>query len=361
MRAAPPGERFKLIHWTGPGIAVATSADGLHWDRPLHRVSMLAADTQKMAWWEPRLNRYVVYLRVMVEEENRPVFPFVDPVESDPPVVAPKLLRPRRAVGRVEVDDLLAPWPEAEIRTVLAADEHDPPDSDIYTHGLYRYPYAADAFFMFPMTYQHHREGETTVANDGLNDSQFCASRDGVHWMRYDRRPYLARGTAGEPDCGQTHTSEFHFRDGDHLYQYYGAGPWTHGGFRALTLDQRRDRANWGRGFINVARQRLDGFVSADADYTGGWLTTPPVLYSGRELTLNIDVAAMGEARVEIQGEDGRPVPGFSSGECDRVMVNDVAHIVRWNGNADVGSLAGRPVRLRFDMRSARLFAFQFS
>ena len=356
----PPEERFKLIHWTGPGIAVATSADGLHWDRPSHRVSALAADTQKMAWWEPRLNRYVVYLRVIVEEENRPMFPFVDPVESDPPVVAPKLLRPRRAVGRVEVDDLLAPWPEEEIRTVLAADEHDPPDSDIYTHGLYRYPYAADAFFMFPMTYQHFGEGETTVANDGLNDSQFCASRDGVHWMRYDRRPYLARGTAGEPDCGGTHTSEFHFRDGDHLYQYYGAGPWTHGGFRALTLEQRQDRANWGRGFINVARQRLDGFVSADAGYTGGWLTTPPVLFSGRELTLNIDVAAMGEARVEIQGEDGRPVSGFSSGECDRVMVNDVAHVVRWNGNADVGSLAGGPVRLRFDMRSARLFAFQF-
>ena len=356
----PESERFKLIHWTGPGIAVTTSADGLSWDRPSRQVSMLAADTQKMAWWEPRLNRYVVYLRVMVEEDNTPMFPFVDPIDSDPPVVAPKLLRPRRAVGRVEVDDLLSPWPEEEIRTVFAADEHDPADSDIYTHGLYRYPYAADAYFMFPMTYQHFREGESPVRNDGLNDSHFCASRDGIHWMRYDRRPYLPRGVAGDPDCGQTHTSEFHFRDGNHLYQYYGAGPWTHGGFRRLDLEQRSDPANWGRSFYNVARQRLDGFVSADADYTGGWLITPPIVFSGRELTLNVDVAAMGEARVEIQGADGRPLPGFSAGECDRVMVNDVAHTVSWNGKRDVHGLAGRPVRLKVAMRAAKLFAFQF-
>ena len=123
----PESERFKLIHWTGPGIAVTTSADGLSWDRPSRQVSMLAADTQKMAWWEPRLNRYVVYLRVMVEEDNQPMFPFVDPIDSDPPGVgAEAAARPRRAVGRVEVDDLLSPWPEEEIRTVFAADEHDP-------------------------------------------------------------------------------------------------------------------------------------------------------------------------------------------------------------------------------------------
>ena len=36
-----------------------------------------------------------------------------------------------------------APWPEAEIRTVLAADEHDPPDSDIYTQPETRCTIAA--------------------------------------------------------------------------------------------------------------------------------------------------------------------------------------------------------------------------
>ena len=110
----------------------------------------------------------------------------------------------------------------------------------------------------------------------------------------------------------------------------------------------------------NVARQRLDGFVSADADYTGGWLTTPLITFNGRELTLNVDVAAMGEAQVEIQGGGGLPIPGFSASECDHVMANDVAHKVSWNSNRNVHGLAGRLVRLKIVMRAAKLFAFQF-
>jgi hypothetical protein len=40
--------------------------------------------------------------------------------------------------------------------------------------------------------------------------------------------------------------------------------------------------------------------------------------------------------------------------------MNDVAHVVRWKGNADVTPLAGRPIRLKIAMRSAKLYAFQF-
>ena len=353
-------ERFKMIHWTGPGIRVETSADGLHWDQPSHEVSTLAPDTQKVGWWDPRLNRYVAYFRVMIDKDGNAPFPFVEPIESDPPVVAPKLMRPGRAIGRVEVDDILAPWPEEDIRTVLAADEQDPPDSDLYTSTVYPYPYAADAYFIFPMTYQHFQDDETPVRNDGLNDGQFCASRDGIHWMRYDRKPYIPRGVTGEPDCGGTDASQFHIRKGNYLYQYYGGEPWTHGGFRRLSEEERQDRANWDNGRSGVAVQRLDGFVSADAAYTGGWLITPPIVFQGDHLELNIDVAAMGEAMVEVQDEQGHPVPGFTLDECDRVLFNDVAYTVKWKGKSDVSALAGRPMRLRIAMRSAKLYAFQF-
>ena len=196
------------------GIRIGTSVDGLQWERPSRNISKLPArwDTQKQAWWDSRRRKYVVYLRVMLGRDGEPQFPFIEPIESDPPVVAPKMMRPTRAVGRVEMDDILAPWPDENVRVVLAADENDPPGSDIYTHGLYQYPYAADAYFMFPMTYQQFREQETTVSNDGLNDTQFCASRNGIHWMRYDRKPYLPRGLSGGPDGGGIHGSEFHIR-----------------------------------------------------------------------------------------------------------------------------------------------------
>ena len=115
------------------------------------------------------------------------------------------------------------------------------------------------------------------------------------------------------------------------------------------------------RGFIGLAIQRMDGFVSADAEYTGGSLRTPPMVLEGDHLELNIDVAAMGGAMVEVQDERGQPLRGFTLDECDRVLVNDVAHTVTWRRNADLSSLVGTRVRLRFAMRSAKLYAFQLA
>ena len=352
-------DRYKMVEQVlGEGIRVGTSADGLTWDMPDRLVSTLKPDTPKQAYWDARIGRYVAWLKLMVADDGTPMFPFVDPVASDPPAIAPKILRRGRSIGRIEVDDLTAPWPEESIRTVLAADEHDPPDSDIYHPDVLPYTEADDAYFMFPMTYQHFGEGETTVRNDGLNDAQFAASRDSIHWMRYDRRPYIGRGLPGTFDGGTIHASPAHLRRGDRFLQMYTGSPWTHGGFRALSDEERRDRG-YGNG-IGLVEQRLDGFVSADAAYTGGTLTTPPLRFSGERLELNIDVAAMGQARVEVQDEAGRPLPGFELSRCRRVMVNDVRHVAAWDGSPSLGSHAGRPIRLHFGMRSAKLYAFQF-
>ena len=340
---------------------VATSADGLRWrfsDQPhlMHHV-----DTQHIGLWDKRRGKYVVYIRTMVNPNGTPSMPFVEPIESNPPVVAPKLFRPVRAVGRIEMDDILQPWPIDNLRMILAADEHDPEGSDIYTHGPMAYPNADDAYFLFPMVYQHFRSGETTVGNDGLNDVQFAASRDGIHFMRYDRQPYLRRGLRGEPDGGQIMTMGYAVRKGDYIYHYYTNWPWTHGGFRRLSDAERQDHSTtWGKVQIRVAVQRLDGFVSADASYDGGWLITPPLTFRGKRLELNIDPSALGHARVEIQGTDGKALPGYDLDDCDRVVFNDVAHPVRWKGNPDVSPWAGRPIRLKIAMTSAKLFAFQF-
>ena len=320
----PPGQRFKMLTTGMDGIhpltgaRVGTSADGLRWSVAAENSSNIPGDTQKVAFRDER-------------------------------------------IGRLEMDEILDPWPDEEVQAVLVADELDPPGSDIYHHLVYRYPHAADAYFMFPFVYQHFREGETDVGNDGVNDTQFCASRDGVHWMRYDRRPYISRGLPGEPDCGLAHATPFVIRRGDLLYHYYTGWPWTHGGFRRLSKADRRDRANWGRGFYGVTVQRLDGFVSVDAPYTGGSILTPPLRFAGACLQLNVDVAAMGELRVELQDEGGAAIEGFGLDDCDRVLFNDVAWTVTWRGRSDLSSLTGRPVRLRIVMRSARLFAFQFA
>ena len=53
-------------------------------------------------------------------------------------------------------------------------------------------------------------------------------------------------------------------------------------------------------------------------------------------------------------------MPGFALADCHEVYGDDLERTVAWRGNPDVGALAGRPVRLRFEVRDADLYSFRF-
>jgi hypothetical protein len=54
-------------------------------------------------------------------------------------------------------------------------------------------------------------------------------------------------------------------------------------------------------------------------------------------------------------------IPGYCLEDCDQIYTaNEIERVVKWNGESKVGALAGRPVRLRFVMRDADLYALQF-
>ncbi len=147
-------------------------------------------------------------------------------------------------------------------------------------------------------------------------------------------------------------------RWGNYLYQYYYSSGRLHD---SAILRPEYDHSAKQMGGVGVVRQRLDGFVSADADHQGGWLRTPAVVFQGNRLRLNIDTGAMGTAFVELQDTDGKPIPGFSLSECEEIGGNFIDQSVYWKGSPDVSSLAGRPVRILFKLKRAKLYAFQFT
>ncbi len=106
---------------------------------------------------------------------------------------------------------------------------------------------------------------------------------------------------------------------------------------------------------------RLDGFASLHAPYAGGEMVTHPLTFSGNWLEINYATSAAGGLRVEIQDEKGKPVEGFSLEECPEIIGDEISRIVSWKGGNDVGSLAGKPVRLRFVMKDADLYSLRFS
>jgi hypothetical protein len=105
---------------------------------------------------------------------------------------------------------------------------------------------------------------------------------------------------------------------------------------------------------------RTDGFASVSAPWMGGEMVTKPFTFTGTELGINYRTGAPGLVRVEILDAAGTPIPGFTLADCPEIIGDEIARIVAWNQGADVSRLAGRPVRLRFVMKDADLFALKF-
>jgi hypothetical protein len=104
---------------------------------------------------------------------------------------------------------------------------------------------------------------------------------------------------------------------------------------------------------------RIDGFVSLHAPLVGGELLTKPITFAGNQLVLNVSTSAAGSVRVEIQNIDGQPIAGFALAECHEVYGDDLERAVAWQAHPDLGTLAGQPVRLRFEVRDADVYSFR--
>lgn len=105
---------------------------------------------------------------------------------------------------------------------------------------------------------------------------------------------------------------------------------------------------------------RTDGFASVHAPYEGGEMVTKPLTFAGKELDINFATSAGGGIRVEVQGADGKPIPGFALADCPEIVGDRIEHVVAWTGGSDVSRLTGQPIRLRFVMKDADLYAVRF-
>ncbi|MFH1006653.1 MAG: hypothetical protein V1800_04010, partial [Candidatus Latescibacterota bacterium] len=298
------------------------SKDGVCWKRYKDPVLPFGCDTVNQCFWDARLGRYVAYVRSWHPERGR-------------------------AVSRVETGDLLeTPWPHrprnesekkpwksalsSELPIVMAADDLDPPMTDLYTPCVHAYPWAEGVYLAFPSPYRHYdgydshgRDQRGTPGkhhgNDGPVDIACAVSRDGVLFDRF-RTPYVPLGRIGEVDGGTLYMSAGMVRRGDEIYQYYGGTPFTHG-------DYELERDCYA-GAIRRVVQRLDGFVSADAAYSGGQIITPQVKFEGTHLQLNVDCSALGEVWVELLDERALPIEGFTMDDAVSVDRNGVAQEV---------------------------------
>lgn len=330
-----PRRRFKLVSG-GINPVIRFSPDGLHWTTSGQSVFRKIGDTHTLLGWDPKRQKYIGYFR---------------PRNPPGPV-------PRRTVAISQTDDFETWTPLEEI---LTPDSHDPVGTEFY--------YLSAAIFgdmyigLVPVlhldrNFLDFRQTDAQGAEQTV-DVQLVTSRDGINWNRMgNRQPWLRLGPYQSWDDQNLWPSNA-FAHGGRILLYYGGQPVRH---TILNLQNDFGQKRDGRtmlGGVGLATLREDGWVAVRPNLDRqAVLSTRPFLLEHNELYVNAD-ASMGKCIVELLAPDGSPLPLFSGKNAATISTDELHGRVNWNQG--LAEKLGQPVRLRFTLERANLYAFQFT
>lgn len=254
-----------------------------------------------------------------------------------------------------EVRDLLKGPQWESVRDTppwVGADKLDPQREDLKTvpqlYNLDCVAYESILLGLFSIW-----RGDKNIPPGRPKPNDVCAgfSRDGFHWHRPDRRTfYGVSEKAGDWNWGNVQSAGgCCLVVGDELYFYHSG--------RAGSPGQGKTRD--GGGSTGLMTLRRDGFASMDAGEEVGTLTTRPIQFSGKHLFVNA-AAKDGELIAEVLNERGEVLKGFTKTDCVAVRADKTKQAVTWK-TAELSIVAGKPLRLRFHLKNAKLFAFWVS
>ncbi len=349
--AAPPEARYKaILRSNSPkGLLPFRSPDGLHWS-PMSDAPVItdgAFDSQNLAFFDPERNEYRAYWRYFTAGTT-------DEKNWNPSGL--------RAIRTARSKDFLHWTDQADLIYV------DSPPEQIYTNQIKPYHRAPHLLIGFPTRYVdrgwsdsmralpelEHRElraSSTMRYGTAVTEGLFMASRDGVQFQRWNEA-FLPPGIEREGTWNYGHQYIAW-----HPVETKSALP---GAPNELSLYATESYWTGNSSALRRYTLRLDGFVSIEAPLTGGELVTRPLTFAGKQLTLNFASSAAGGLQIELQDAAGQPLPGFTLDECPPMFGDTLNRTVTWKNGGDVSALAGQPIRLRFLLKDANLFAMQF-
>ena len=365
----------------GRGVYAYYSPDGWSFKRHETAVLPFSSGSQSLVFYDDQRQLYVGYHRsdfgatpdghtqrefVLTEVKDlQSQWPF-DPVSQAQEMEAAKTKRLHNVHPWYLDNGPLTPGGFGiEFPSVFFSDDSlDPLATDIYIPKALKYYWAPDTYLAFPVVYFHYDEGPRTRRilrieergrGSGPTETQLAVSRDGLNWKRYPRPTYIGNSRHEGLDIHMAYIVHGMVKRGEEIWQYYlGSVPY-HSAWRKASSKEAPGRA------VFRVVQRFDGFVSADAPYTGGMLKTKPLKFKGNRLVLNIDTDAAGYAQVGFLDTDGRPIEGYSVDDCIYINGDFIETEVEWiDRGKDLSPLEGKTVQMVFRMRGTKLYSMQF-
>ncbi|MCK4294955.1 MAG: HEAT repeat domain-containing protein [Planctomycetes bacterium] len=308
-------KRYKMF-FKGTDMSVSFSPYGLHWSQPIECPEIDAdGDSHNNAFWAPGLGKYVGITR-----ENY----------GDPDV---------RTVTRTESTDFVN-WTKAKI--VLKG-----LDPQLQTHDMVVFP-AGNVYIGLLGMMEFPRKGSNYNVKQHV---ELAWSPDTVTWHRIQEGvPFIGHTPGGEEvygkmpyDWGTIFASAPVFLD-DEVRIYYGACDWCF--------------FDWRIGYLALARLRPDGWAGYEQTDTDkpAIVTTSPVACTANRLRISANVAKKGSVKVTLLSKDNRIL---AQSKAIKKTVTDGA--VKWLDKFSLNNLKNKNVRLRFELKNAKLYSFNFN
>ena len=343
----PDNERYKAIVRTFDLLALG-APDGSNWHLLKSEPILTDGpfDSVNVSFWDYLLGQYVVYARDIGNPDGS-VYYDGEQDTFEPTTTVSVIEKTKghefgggvRWIRRSTSKDFRS-WSDWE-----PIDTGETPDEHFYTNASVQYDRAPGTYLMFPSRFVVERTPDPEwTRSPGVNDIVFMSSRDGLHFDRSFKEAFIRPGL----DQRNWHDRGVYIETG---ILYTSPTELSLYGMENSHLPSQR---------ITRYSLRVDGFVSINACYSGGEFTTRPLTFTGGELELNYSTSAGGSVRVEIQDPEGRSIPGYGLSDCPEKFGDEIEGLMNWKAGSGVGDLVGQPIRLRFVLKDADLYAFRF-
>ena len=349
-----PDAKYKAVGFgwsTDPaknGLYAWKSPDAVHWTRIRDTPVLTNApfDTQNVAFWSQLEQCYVLYYRH-----------FRGGVDVNAGT---------RIILKATSDDMIHWTPQGEIE--FPEGEGPRHDAQFYTNQILPYYRAPQLYIGFPARYVDRGVNETTKLLPGwearqkriaqeqrlgttVTDSVFISSRDGLHFRQ-------SSDVFVKPGLRTDHN--WCYGDNYLAWNVVETASLDDDSPRELSIFSVESYQTGGESRLRRYALRIDGFSSLHANSRAGTVVTKPIIFEGKELSLNVSTSAAGLVRVELLNADGSEIPGFNADDCDPIYGDSLDRRVTWKSNADLSAFAGKPIVLRFYLVEADIYSLQW-